>query len=209
MPIKVRVGPDEHGFYIHPSVISQTSDFFKAALKKEWAEGQERIIKLPEDDPVIFETYVQWLYTGTIFCKTREEYHNYNLLADLYIQGEKLIDTFFQDAVVNAIVAATRSYDVDGSRSWPGERTVNIIYENTTEGSPARKLMLDIWHDQADSSWRCESTKTLTQEFLADLTFALIKKCENGALHGRRLTSDDTCAYHKHAKEEPCGVMGR
>jgi hypothetical protein len=44
------VGPEEKSLVAHESHLQLNSDFFRTALKKEWAEGQTRVIKLPEDD---------------------------------------------------------------------------------------------------------------------------------------------------------------
>ena len=72
VPVKVVVGADEECFFVHSSVLRKHSEFFDTACKKEWIEGQYRVIKLPEDDSDIFHNYVQWLYTGTIFSKAKD-----------------------------------------------------------------------------------------------------------------------------------------
>jgi hypothetical protein len=37
--------------------------FFKAALGRGWAEGRNKLVKLPETEPEVFEAYVHWSYT--------------------------------------------------------------------------------------------------------------------------------------------------
>lgn len=66
--MEIRVGPQNHSFSVHHALLSKTSEFFKAALKKEWTEGQKRVIDLPEDDSDTVYTYIQWLYCGKIFA---------------------------------------------------------------------------------------------------------------------------------------------
>jgi hypothetical protein len=46
--VTLHVSHDEHAIFTHGNIISRRSDFFKAALKKKWTEGQTRIIKLPD-----------------------------------------------------------------------------------------------------------------------------------------------------------------
>jgi hypothetical protein len=55
--VTLLVGPARHMLLAHGSLISHRSDFFKAAPKKEWVEGQTRKIKLSEEDPAtVFST---------------------------------------------------------------------------------------------------------------------------------------------------------
>lgn len=39
------VGKVQHKMTVHPVHITQSSEFFKAALNKEWSEGQTRVVK--------------------------------------------------------------------------------------------------------------------------------------------------------------------
>lgn len=45
------VGIEEEQMMAHGSYLAGCSDFFRAALKKEWVEGQTRTLKLPEEVP--------------------------------------------------------------------------------------------------------------------------------------------------------------
>ena len=51
--VTLHVGPAEHVLLAHSSFIIRNSDLFTTALKKEWAEGQTRVIKLPEQRPQV------------------------------------------------------------------------------------------------------------------------------------------------------------
>lgn len=46
--VTLLVGPNEHEIAVYGIFLTRSSEFFKAALKKEWVEGQTRVIKLPE-----------------------------------------------------------------------------------------------------------------------------------------------------------------
>ncbi|KAK5134964.1 hypothetical protein LTR08_005916 [Meristemomyces frigidus] len=143
-PIEVIVGEglsNKQSFYVHEAVLRQSSSFFNTALNKEWKEGQEHAVELPDYDACVFEQYVQWLYTARIACMpANNEQSNYGFgrLTRLYVLGEKLMDPALQTDIINALVLARRSDAI------PINRNVNTIYEGTPVGSPARKLMVDM-----------------------------------------------------------------
>jgi hypothetical protein len=60
--ITLLVGTDEHELLVHEDYLARHSALFKAALKKEWAEGQTRTIKLPEETPDLVAFYLDFLY---------------------------------------------------------------------------------------------------------------------------------------------------
>lgn len=60
----VLVGRQESPFYVHTSLLNK-SPFFRAALQDDrFKEGQERVIRLPEDDVLPFQCFFEWLYLG-------------------------------------------------------------------------------------------------------------------------------------------------
>lgn len=61
--VTLHVGSREHVLLAHASFITRDSEFFRAALKKEWKEGQTRVIKLPEDQPQVVSHYLNYTYT--------------------------------------------------------------------------------------------------------------------------------------------------
>ncbi|KAF2500821.1 hypothetical protein BU16DRAFT_523571 [Lophium mytilinum] len=63
--VEVRVGRDPHTrrWYLPEDLLCQTSAFFRAACKGAFKEAQERLISLPEDEPEIFELFIQWLFS--------------------------------------------------------------------------------------------------------------------------------------------------
>lgn len=110
-PIEVCVGKDKVSFFVHESVLCKSSKFFDAALKKEWEEGQRRIIHLPDDDPDEVYAYIRWLYWKKLFVKTTDDEGKPVLLpvVRLYVLGERLLDDSFQDCVLNSSQARNRT----------------------------------------------------------------------------------------------------
>ena len=86
--VNILVGRERKEFAVHDSILRATSPFFGAAFGKEWKESRARGMKLPKDKPETFHAYVQWLYTGVIFCKATETERNIHLLPKLYVFGE-------------------------------------------------------------------------------------------------------------------------
>lgn len=66
--IKVLVGDDAHVIHTPMKLIESSSEFTKNALKQEWLEGGQRVIRLPEADIVSFTIYIKRLYTGRMDC---------------------------------------------------------------------------------------------------------------------------------------------
>jgi hypothetical protein len=66
--VKVVVGENRgtRDFVIHEALLTSRSRFFKKAMAGDWKEAEEKLVKLPEDDPAIFALYEQLVYTGRI-----------------------------------------------------------------------------------------------------------------------------------------------
>jgi hypothetical protein len=60
------VGQDEQAMVVHVNHLTRDSEFFAAAMKKEWVEGQTRVIRLPEEYPDIVAHYLSFLYSGKV-----------------------------------------------------------------------------------------------------------------------------------------------
>jgi hypothetical protein len=115
--ISVLVGPDKATFTVHENYICAKSKFFKAACSKQWtrgAEGINRVIRLPEEDPQIFKSYVSWVYTNEVVVQgiadRREETgptvagKEQGELIKLYVLGDKLDDLALRDQVMKTLV---------------------------------------------------------------------------------------------------------
>jgi len=134
--VEIKVGKSTM-FRVHESVLLQ-SPFFANALKPEWVAARKgKPIDLKEEDPDSFAGYVQWLYSHNI-----DTTYNTTKWAGLYVLGEKLMDATFQDQVLE-----TMAQGCEAKVSYPTGKAINIIYDGTPEGSPARRLLIDfhVW----------------------------------------------------------------
>ena len=94
-------------------------------------------------------------------------------LARLYTVGERLMDSEFQNRIIDAIIATSRDL-VDAWRYNPIGEAVNVMYEGTTEGCTGRRLMVDIWCDREKAHWVEEGKVKLNGEFVRDTMVALL-----------------------------------
>ncbi|KAK5126451.1 hypothetical protein LTR85_010687 [Meristemomyces frigidus] len=124
----------------------------------------------------------------------------FELLAKLYVFGERFQDGRFEDAVVDAIVAKVNDADVTGYVYYPDIAEVNIIYEGTLKACPARQLMVNIYSTRGSSQWISDDANT---EFLLDLTRSFTSLNERHQSFVDLLVRD-SCDYHEHVADAPC-----
>jgi hypothetical protein len=176
--VTLHVGPTDHVMIAHASYITHNSDFFKAALKKEWLEGQTRVIKLPDDRPDVVSHYLYYTYSKALPSAPDsdpiddgnfERNRFFKLLAEIYVLGERLQDQSIRTAVIESTVA---SWDYRLLITGPAD----IIYRGTTAGSPARRLMVDLFLAYGDE---CELDDRCEPDFLCDVARAFCSKASS------------------------------
>ncbi|KAF2007736.1 hypothetical protein P154DRAFT_419660, partial [Amniculicola lignicola CBS 123094] len=183
--IEVVVGqdPDKKSFHVHELAICDRSEFFRNAMKPEWASQRQdgRIVELPEDDPEAFSFYMIWLYSGRIptlpdphVPPTSESHHT---LAYAYVLGERLLDNDFKNAIADTYVLYARGMP-PAKRFYPSNEEIRVIYEGTRESSPLRKLLVDIWACRGKHEW-IENDPDLPKDFMVEITKALLKARTN------------------------------
>ncbi|KAI6713799.1 hypothetical protein JHW43_003650 [Diplocarpon mali] len=60
--VKVYVGASRTCWDLHENVICSKSEFFEKGFRGGFAEGFSKTMHLEEDDPAVFELFVDWLY---------------------------------------------------------------------------------------------------------------------------------------------------
>ena len=141
---------------------------------------------LPEEDPVTVECLMQWLYfksSGLIKAVCSETSNErYWQLARL----NTLADKFDVRLLNNAIIDDLFTLNVASEAVPPQLPVIAYIYENTTEKSSLRELMVGwyVWHiDEGWYTWR--DTRALLAEipmFAADLAIAMSRKAQDSSL---------------------------
>lgn len=118
-------------------------------MKDHWGTSARGSITLDDEDPEVFEVYLNWLYCETLPVRNdspgREGNTEYIQLAKSYVLGEMLQDVNFKDAVLDAILIKSRSTTSDGQCWFPVGPAIRCIYEGTPESSAARRLLVDLY----------------------------------------------------------------
>ncbi|KAF1950264.1 hypothetical protein CC80DRAFT_496906 [Byssothecium circinans] len=168
--VNVGIAPGQKTFNIHKSVVG-SSRFLRAALRPEWAGEGPRSIDLSDEEPEIFGIYAKWLYSKRVLFRSEESprHQAWSNLAGAYVLGEKLMDSSFQNDIVDAFAgyftSATLSYGA-----------VKIIYRGTAANSPMRGLLVDYWLLEARETWAKEDlVKWTSAEFVTDVLRALLR----------------------------------
>lgn len=106
------VGPGQQKFYVHLAHLQCTSPFFKAAFEKQWKEGQDSSIVLPEDGAELVELYLSFVYTGKLVSRRANESETgfgglhdaeYETLSSMYCFGEKYQDAKLRNTIIDAM----------------------------------------------------------------------------------------------------------
>lgn len=192
--IEVLVGDKDELFSVHQSLIRTSSSFFEKALGGKWKESVQRTVKLPDDDPDIFATYIHWIYFGTVHTVTEltakpAEDSEITSLVKAYIMGDKLLDPTFQIATINAISMRIEFKAENDDLCKKLQDAITYAYSNTCESSPIRQVLVNIFANCGESGWLSGWTPPVP--FFPDLTYALLKVRE--VLQ----TSTDTKTYKR------------
>lgn len=135
-------------FHLHQSLVCASSTFFAEAVKATWATGKTRTLQIANVDVEIFKEYTAWVYTSG-FSAFGSIYTDWERAAKCYLLGERIADVSFQQAVIDKMI---NRYSPRGRGNYIPLAAINMIYEDATETSPVRRLLLDF----IVSSWTHE-----------------------------------------------------
>jgi hypothetical protein len=184
-------------------MLRTNSEFFNMALSNRWREGEEKNVHLPEDDPNVFDAYLNWLYTHRVVTctatnddgsnKTKGKESRFKPLMRLYVLGEKLMDAYFQNILIDHIVSSIRQ-----TNTYPNIFDVGILYAGTPKGSSARELMVDLYVCNAGPKWSITRHDLVPNpEFLHELVRAWICDRKKGLMAGNEVLELVPKAYYK------------
>lgn len=162
------------------------------------------MISLPEDDPDLFEDYVQWINTDVICDQRYVSSGSTKRLVRLYILADKLGTTKLKNDCIDLIRATQHRHEVRHS----GDSCM-VAFEYTPAKSKLREYMIDSWvyWGPSKSSELEEYPSELFHEVLRRL-FAKAAKDDKGRVIKNRPISPamkKTCYYHEHdAFAPPC-----
>lgn len=153
--ITILVGPEEHCFVAHQDAICAKSEFFRAACSKNWREGQEKVLRLPETrSEQAFQTYMHWTYTNqlvlkqvtpnttleppTLVSKLNAALEVYDELIELYLLGDFLNDVKLRNEVIKSL-----NRHAIGAMCFLEAVQLHSIWNNTPSDSLLRTWVVD------------------------------------------------------------------
>jgi hypothetical protein len=178
--------------HAHEGVLRQ-SLFFANVLKPEWVSAREgKPIDLKNEDLHIFTAYLQYLYTHHIDTSSDLE-----TLADMYVLGEVLMDLEFQDVILEILM-----YECEKRKHYVDMVLIEIIYNGTADGSPARELLVDLYYWGGPETWAKIKNDALREvpEFYNDAVDALMS--DNRPSHSQKTWVTDKAAYFVGARKK-------
>lgn len=204
---------DAQTFYESSDILTQHSGFFANALRNGWKEKEERLVRLPECSPEVFQIFLNFIHAGKIYSTKDDDQvevesdsrahfgdREMPLLAKCWVQGEILCSSSFKDATADALVQKLRDEE-----SYPLDVYI-YFYQDTATPNSMRRLQVDI----AVWQWEEEDLKEQTKkhiecsEFLGDLALRLFSLSAEERKGPAPFTKND-CTYHEHVKEgKPC-----
>lgn len=144
--ITVLVGAEERHFTLHQDLVCNSSKFFRAACSETWLEGQEKLVRLPETDPDVFQEYCKWTYSGSIrgttctAANTQEQKNaELKLLVRMYLLGDLLDDLKLRNRTFHELL-----HGMTALNRVPSAKVLTSIWNATTAGSLFRKMLVDV-----------------------------------------------------------------
>ena len=91
---------------------------------------------MPDDDPDVFQVWIQWLFVAEISCESDL------FLVKAWILGDKLGYLEFQNRVMTKLLDTHSPYNIAPmAKPW----TVRVAYERSAPGSKLRKWAIDFF----------------------------------------------------------------
>jgi len=184
--ITLEVGEDENltRLAVHKTVLCSSSPFFEAACKPEWMKAEDRVIKLPVDDPVAVKAMVCWMYHNIICISSEMDGHEesdtkddamktpYGLFAKLFVLGEEYQMPRLRNHAIDAIIHRSEE-DSFAIRINP------YVYADTCDDSLLRKVLVRLALHLYDKALISRAKNELCGGFIFDLALVSFDYLEN------------------------------
>ena len=198
--VEIKVGPSNTMFKIHKGHLCDRASYFRAVYQNpgDWKEKSEGLT-LETVDPDTFQRFILWLYFNNVLD---------NFESVQSVPGLELINCYFfadqrnipamQNHVIDTILERVKTTKIIFVKHQ------RLIWENTPDGSPLRRLLVDSLAMtataipemlQTDEKW-----KIFTKSFLADV---LVAKCRHPTIISGAEFVKRRCEYHIHDETEP------
>ena len=206
--ITVLVGEEKKKYVIHKNIVCQSSPFFDAAVKGQWKEAAEMVVRMPETKPEIFSAYVGWLYTGNLDVKATPDTKYTKAmepadveaiqfkLVDAYRLGDYVQDPTFRNAVVDDWKTLTESTEQLFSVA-----VINRLWNLVGHDSKLTSMITDYY--------AADCTTAVFDEVAERLPHSLVVRIARRGIEERAMDFNQRkprnrprCCYHDHESED-------
>lgn len=201
------VGTPSKKYRLHKNLLCHHSTFFDATFNGEFKEWKDGELRLPEDEVRAFDTFVNWLYRGSL--PPHGPHRSPDSALDdlsLYAMAEKWFIPTLQDAVCDQF--RTRYIgDV-----CPLPYFFDHLYSETSPSCKLRQYFVKKFVMYASSAQKepARVTKALEQnaDFALDVAKETFSSLNLGGFGSQQIFKNPEnlplCDFHAHGMEKPC-----
>ena len=139
--VNVSKGTYQKSFLIHKEFLCHYSPYFDAAFNGNFQEGANLTLDLEDTSPNTFDIFLDWLYTQKVPSDLEKGENGPDVLrqlVDLWLLADRLLIPKLQNEALVALEQTRIALHVRPKYSF------NHVYENTVEGSPLRRYMVQL-----------------------------------------------------------------
>lgn len=197
--IEVLVGGQKERFVVHRDILCARSPFFNSACSERWRKSGQSI-KLPEDDPDVFNTYLLYAYRQPSASEDVE----YIRYINTYILADKLGDLAAANDIMDDMI-----HHGEKTNTNPVGESSKIVFERTPDSSPLRRLMVDLYVNETTNDGLFEEVGTAPRALLEGMIKEIWRQRNSKPQEPiMRTLSVSTkrrapCYYHQHNESHP------
>jgi hypothetical protein len=180
--VLVLVGVERVKYTVHTDVICAKSDFFRAACKEHWQEGQAIVVPLPDTEPDTFQKYMDYLCD-----RLGSEDSSLLPLIKFHVLGDFLGDVKARNQAMTLLFAPLHE-------DCPSTISVEFIWKHTAPGFLLRKWAVDMIAARLGPQHFAKCITRYPAEFVQDLAIKLQKYAYHRLDHPLTLHDLFTCS---------------
>ena len=197
----MKVGQSKQLFGIHRGLLLHHSQYFQKALTGSFKEATEGVT-LDEDDPVTFQIFNLWLYSGKLLSEEQSNY-GFKEMTMLLVNACLFADLREVPAMYNcAIDMIIRTVTNTADQGFPYE-CIRRVWDRTPESSKLRLLFVRLIVFETDVRKLMmdeNSFRYFIRKALRDLAVAFYD-CDQDPSTDDTDFWEDRCTYHMHGPD--------